>query len=198
MAVCVLIADLGDQYNEKFKNVQRKVVFSFDIPSETVVYEGEERPRQLSKWYTFSTNKKSGLYKALNAWLNTNMSEDELSEIDLFSLIGQGCQVQVTASDDGSHNNIQNIMALPKGTPAPVSDTPTVTYDIDEDWFTGEKWEGLPEWVKNAVMKSEQYQQNPPDKALDMPPAPPSKTEDDKAGADIDKQKASDFKEVPF
>ncbi len=169
MAECVLIADLGDQYNENYKKTQRKVVFSFDIPSETVIIDGEEKPRQLSKWLTFSVNKKSALYRILNAWMNTNMSEQEMSEIDLFGFIGQGCQVQVNVSEDGAHNNIANVMALPKGIPSPVSNITPVTYDIDEDGFEGEKWEALPDWVKNAVKKSEQYQQNPPDVALDMP-----------------------------
>ncbi len=172
MAVCVLVADLGDQYSEMFKKAQRKVVFSFDIPSETVVIDGEQRPRQLSKWFTFSVSKKSTLYKTLNSWLNANMSEQEMSEVDLFELIGRGCQVQVTVSEDGSHNNITNVMALPKGIPAPASDTPPTAYDIDEDDFTSVKWDALPDWVKNAVMKSEQYQQNPPDTSLDMPSEP--------------------------
>ncbi len=169
MAVCVLIADLGDQYNETYKKTQRKVVFSFDIPSETVVIDGEQKTRQLSKWLTFSVNKKSTLYKMLNAWMNTSLSEQEMREIDLFTLIGRGCQVQVTVSEDGAHNNIANIMALPKGLPAPASDTKPITYDIDEDGFKGEIWDALPDWVKSAVQKSEQYQQDPPDVALDMP-----------------------------
>ena len=61
MAVCVTVADLGDQYSEKYKNTQRKVVFSFDIPSETVEVDGEARPRQLSKRCAFSVSKRGTL-----------------------------------------------------------------------------------------------------------------------------------------
>ena len=61
MAVCVTVADLGDQYSEKYKNTQHKVVFSFDIPSETVEMDGETRPRQLSKRCTFSVSKRGTL-----------------------------------------------------------------------------------------------------------------------------------------
>ena len=169
MAVCVVVADLGDQYIEKFKKSSRKVVFSFDIPSETVEIDGEQRPRQLSKRCTFSTSKKGALNKMLNAWLNANMSEQELGELDLFTLIGRGCQIRVTVSEDGAHNNIEDVMALPKGMPAPQSDTAPITYDIDEDGFTGEKWDALPAWMREAVEKSDQYQQDPPDQPLDMP-----------------------------
>lgn len=169
MAVCVTVADLGDQYSEKFKNTQRKVVFSFDIPSETVEMDGETRMRQLSKRCTFSVSKRGTLNKMLNAWLNANMSEQDLAELDLFDFAGKACQIRVTVSEDGAHNNVEDVMALPKGTPAPMTDTPIITYDIDEDGFSGEKWEALPGWMRDTIEKSEQYQQNPPDKPLDMP-----------------------------
>ena len=168
MAVCVTVADLGDQYSEKYKNTQRKVVFSFDIPSETVEVDGETRPRQLSKRCIFSVSKRGTLNKMLNAWLNANMSEQDLSELDLFDFAGKPCQIRVTVSEDGAHNNVEDVMALPKGMPAPMTDTPIITYDIDEDGFSGDKWESLPGWMRDAIEKSEQYQQNPPDKPLDM------------------------------
>lgn len=169
MAVCVTVADLGDQYSEKFKNTQRKVVFSFDIPSETVEMDEETRPRQLSKRCTFSVSKRGTLNKMLNAWLNANMSEQDLAELDLFDFAGKACQIRVTVSEDGAHNNVEDVMALPKGMPAPMTDTPIITYDIDEDGFSSEKWEALPGWMRDTIEKSEQYQQNPPDKPLDMP-----------------------------
>ena len=169
MAVCVTVADLGDQYSEKFKNTQRKVVFSFDIPSETVEMDGETRTRQLSKRCTFSVSKRGTLNKMLNAWLNANMSEQDLAELDLFDFAGKACQIRVTVSEDGAHNNVEDVMALPKGMPAPMTDTHIITYDIDEDGFSGEKWEALPGWMRDTIEKSEQYQQNPPDKPLDMP-----------------------------
>lgn len=173
MAVCVAVADLGDQYSERFKNTSRKVVFSFDIPSETVEIDGKQHPRQLSKRCTFSVSKNGILYKLLNAWLNANYSEQELGEIDLFDLIGRGCQVRVTVSDDGAYNNIEDVMALPKGIPAPQSPTKPIAYDIDRDGFSGEVWDSLPNWMRDVIEKSEQYQSDPPDKPLDMQPDKP-------------------------
>lgn len=184
MAVCVAVVDLGDQYSEKFKNTSRNVVFAFDIPSETVEIDGEQKPRQLSKRCTFSMSKKGNLSKMLNAWMNTNLNEKELGEIDLFTLIDRSCQIRVTVSEDGAHNNIEDVMALPKGIPAPKSSTPPITYDIDEDGFQGDKWDTLPSWMREAIQKSEQYQQNPPDQPLDMPPVEiVQNTPDTKEGA---------------
>lgn len=170
MAVCVTVADLGDQYSEKYKHTSRKVAFSFDITDETIEIDGERRPRQLTKRCTFSTSKKGILNKLLNAWLNASYSEQELGELDLFDLVGRGCQIRVTVSEDGAHNNIEDVMALPKGLPAPQSGTAPLTYDIDRDGFSGAVWDSLPPWMREAVEKSEQYRQDPPDKPLDMPP----------------------------
>ena len=169
MGGSVTVGALGDQYSEKFKNTQRKVVFSFDIPSETVEMDGETRPRQLSKRCTFSVSKRGTLNKMLNAWLNANMSEQDLAELDLFDFAGKACQIRVTVSEDGAHNNVEDVMALSKGMPVPTTDTPIITYDLDKDGFSGEKWDALPQWLQDAIKKSEQYQKNPPDKPLDMP-----------------------------
>lgn len=170
MAVCVAVADLGDQYSDKFKSTSRKVAFTFEIPDETVTVDGEQKPRQLTKRCTFSVSKRGSLYPLLNAWLNASYSEQELGEIDLFELAGRGCQVRVTVSEDGAHNNVVDVMALPKGVPTPQTPSAPITYDIDRDGFSGEVWDSLPPWMRDAVKKSEQYRQNPPDEPLDMPP----------------------------
>lgn len=166
-AVCTIVADLGDQYSDKYKNVNRQLVLGFDIPSETVEIDGEQKPRQLSRRFTFSYTKKSNLFKTLSGWLGIT-SEDEIADFDLFELAGKGCQVQVTVNENNK-NNVNALLALPRGVPAPVSSNPIVTYDVDEDGFDGQRWDALPEWIRNAVMQSEQYKEFAPDQLLDMP-----------------------------
>ena len=138
-AVCTIVADLGDQYSEKYKNTNRQLVLGFDIPSETVEVDGEQKPRQLSRRFTFSYTKKSNLFKTLSGWLGIT-SEDEIADFDLFELAGKGCQVQVTVNENNK-NNVNALLALPRGVPAPVSSNPIVTYDVDEDGFEGQRWE---------------------------------------------------------
>lgn len=169
MAVCTMVIDVGQQYSERYKNVSNQILLAFDIPDVTIEVDGVDKPRQLSKRYTYSTNTKGNLYKLLCSWLNKKFSEDELGELDLFSLLGRGCQVQVTLKEDGKHNDIANVMALPRGMKTPESANPYLSYDIDEDGFTGEKWDALPEWVRGIIERSEQYQQDPPEKSLEMP-----------------------------
>lgn len=169
MAVCTMVIDVGQQYSERYKNVSNQILLAFDIPDVTIEVDGVDKPRQLSKRYTYSANTKGNLYKLLCSWLNKKFSEDELGELDLFSLLGRGCQVQVTLKEDGKHNDIANVMALPRGMKTPESANPYLSYDIDEDGFTGEKWDALPEWVRGIIERSEQYQQDPPEKPLEMP-----------------------------
>lgn len=169
MAVCTMVIDVGQQYSERYKNVSNQILLAFDIPDVTIEVDGVDKPRQLSKRYTYSTNTKGNLYKLLCSWLNKKFSEDELGELDLFSLLGRGCQVQVTLKEDGKHNDIANVMALPRGMKTPESANPYLSYDIDEDGFTGEKRDALPEWVRGIIERSEQYQQDPPEKPLEMP-----------------------------
>ena len=33
LAVCVMVADLGEQYNEKFKKYANKLLLAFEVPS---------------------------------------------------------------------------------------------------------------------------------------------------------------------
>ena len=169
-AVCVGVVDIGDQYNKTFQNCQRKVSIVFEIPSESILVDGQEQPRQLSKRYTFSVKQNSNLYTLLNGWLNANMDESSMQEVDLFSLIGRCGFVSVSISKDGQYNNIDNVMAFPKGIPPLQSNTPAIRYDMDVDGFEGEVWDGLPDWVKNAVQKSKQYQEFAPDMVLPAPP----------------------------
>lgn len=169
MAVCVAVADIGDQYSAKFKNIQRKILFAFDIPSETIEVNGEIRPRQLSKRCTFTDSNRGTLIKVVNAWLNSNISERELRDMELYDFAGKPCQIRVSVREDGVHNDVEDVMALSKGMTIPTTDTPIIFYDIDEDGFSGDKWDALPQWLQDVVKKSEQYQKNPPDKPLDMP-----------------------------
>ena len=172
MAVCTMVIDLGQQYNDRNKKVENKMLMAFDIPDVTIEIGGEIKPRQLSKWYTYTSSQNGNLSKLLCSWLNRKISEEELREMELFDLLGRGCQVQVTLTEDGKHNRIENVMALPRGMKAPESSNPYVSYDIDEDGFKGEKWDDLPDWVRSIIEQSEQYQQDPPAQPLDMPDEP--------------------------
>lgn len=158
MAVCVGVIDLGEQYSEKFKSYSNKVKFVWSLPSETIEIDGKTEERQLSKEFTFSVSKKGGLRTFLESWNSKTYSDDEFAELDVFDQVGKPCQLQVVLNDTGEYSNVANLMPLPKGMPAPVSNTAFITWDM-EAWNDA-VFETLPEWTKEQIKKSTQYQKN--------------------------------------
>lgn len=175
MAVCVGVIDLGEQYSEKFKNYSNKVKFVWALPSETIEIDGKTEERQLSKEFTFSVSKKGGLRTFLESWNSKTYSDDEFAELDVFDQLGKPCQLQVVLNDTGEYSNVANLMPLPKGMPAPVSNTAFVTWDM-EHWDNA-TFDALPEWTKEQIKKSTQYQKDhAPDTTVEVKP-PAAETE---------------------
>lgn len=158
MAVCVGVVDLGEQYSEKFKNYSNKVKFVWALPGETIEIDGKTEERQLSKEFTFSISKKGGLRSFLQSWNSKTYSDDEFSELDVFDQLGKVCQLQVVLNDTGEYSNVENLMPIPKGMPAPAAKTPFFTWDMD-NWDDA-AFEKLPEWTREQIKKSTQYQKD--------------------------------------
>lgn len=166
LAVCIGVVDIGRQYNTNFKKYADKLMLMFEVPSEIIEVEGEEKPRWLSREYTASLNEKAALYKHLVSWRSKMFSDDELSEdgngFDIRSMLGQPCMLTVIVKDTegGSYNRIENISSIPKGIPAPVTEAELLAFDIDER--DEEVFGKLPEWIQSKIKKSTQYSDNPP------------------------------------
>ena len=156
MAVCVGVVDLGEQYSEKFKSYSNKVKFVWALPGETIEIDGKQEERQLSKEFTISASKKGSLRGFLESWNAKSYSDEEFGEVDLFNQIGKACQLQVVLNDTGEYSNVANLMPLPKGMPAPTSQTPFFTWDMDA--WDDRAFEQLPAWTQDQIKKSTQYQ----------------------------------------
>ena len=158
MAVCIGCIDLGEQYSEKFKNYSNKVMFIWELPGETVEVDGEQKPRQLSKEFTVSSSEKSHLRKFIESWNSRSYSEEDFLEFDLFDQLGKPCQLNVVLNASKEYSNVDNLMPIPKGFPAPVSTTEQIRWDM-EAW-DDEVFEKIPEWIREKIKKSTQYQQS--------------------------------------
>ena len=167
MAVCVGVVDLGEQYSEKFKSYSNKVKFVWALPGETIEIEGKQEERQLSKEFTISASKKGNLRAFLESWNAKSYSDEEFGEVDLFDQIGKACQLQVVLNDTGEYSNVANLMPLPKGMPAPTSQTAFFTWDMDA--WDDAVFENLPAWTQDQIKKSTQYQkEHAPDTAIEV------------------------------
>ena len=164
-AVCVGIVDLGEQYSETFKKYNDKVLIIWEIPSQTVEIDGENKPRWISRDFSASLSEKSNLYQTLVSWRGKAFTESELTEdengfmqFSVLDMLGTGCflQVIVEEKDSGSYNRITSVISLPVGIPAPTTETPLIAFDIDA--WDDEVFNSLPGWIQDRIKKSTQYQ----------------------------------------
>lgn len=158
IGICIGVIDLGEQYSEKFKSYSNKVKIIWELVGETIEVDGKQEPRQLSKEFTVSTSKKSNIRTFISSWNGRSYTDDEFGELDLFGQIGQACQLQVVLNDTGEYANVDNIMALPKGVPAPTSATPPIRWDMDH--WDEKAFAELPQWAQEQIKKSTQYQRD--------------------------------------
>lgn len=158
-AVCVGVVDLGEQYNEKFKSYNQRVLFIFEVPSKTIIVDDEEKPRWLSKEVSPSLNEKSTLFQILTSWRGTKLTQEECKEFDLSKMLGVGCMIQVIVEekDSGSFNKLTSVIGLPEGIPAPETKSELLLFDMDN--WKDEAFEKLPLWIQDKIKKSTQYQQ---------------------------------------
>lgn len=156
IAVCIGVIDLGEQYSEKFKSYANKVKFIWEIPSETVEIDGKQEPRQLSKEFTISASKKGNLRGFISSWNSKTYSDDEFLDFDLFDQLGLPCQLNVVLNETGEYANVDNLMPLPKGFPAPESTNKHIKWDM-QSW-DDEVFKDLPEWIQEQIKKSTEYQ----------------------------------------
>lgn len=167
MAVCIGLIDLGEQYSEKFKSYAYKGMYIWELPGETIEIDGEQKPRQLSKEFTISGSSKGNLRKFLESWNGKSYSDEEFLELDLFDQIGKPCQINVVLNETKEYANVDNIMPIPRGFPAPTSDTKAVRWDMEQwdDAVFGE----LPEWIRDKIKKSTSYQKDhAPDTTIEV------------------------------
>ena len=158
IGICIGVIDLGEQYSETFKKYSNDVKIVWELAGETVEVDREQKPRQLSKDFAIATSKKSKLRAFLSSWNGKQYSDEEFAELELFDQLGKACQLNVVLNDTGEYANIDNLMPLPKGVPAPTTATPFIQWDMNN--WDDEIFKSLPDWVQEKIKKSTQYQKD--------------------------------------
>ena len=157
LAVCVGVLAVGEQYVDRSafggrSAYESQIVFVFDFPTEI----GEDgKPKQLNKDVNATSAPNGSLNAILKAWNTRDYSREQLEEADLSEQLGKPCQVTVSVSESG-YSRISGIAAIPKGIPAPTTNTPLILFSV-EDWDDA-AFDALPEWAQNKIKNSTQYQ----------------------------------------
>jgi hypothetical protein len=157
-AVCIAYIDLGTQLKLKYGSTTEKVwkpevVLLFETPDVTLDMDGEQKPYNISKWYTKSLAPKANLRHDLESWRSVGFTEAELKEFDLDNILGKPCQINVVniLKNGETKEKLTSILPLSKGMPKPVATIKPWRYDVFGDFkkFPPEMSDGF----KNIVLK---------------------------------------------
>jgi len=157
----VYMGTLDESYQGQEKTL-KKVRLTFELPTELKVFKEEkgEQPCVLSKDFTLSMHEKSGLRKFLQNWRGKAFTEDEAKKFDITVLLGKPCMLSVihktSAANGKTYAEIAGVSTLMKGMAIAEQINPTFEFSV-LDWDT-EKFEKLPQFLKDKVMKSQEYQ----------------------------------------
>lgn len=145
--------------------LQNKVRITFEFPTEMKVFKEEngEQPQVLSNEYTLSFHEKSQLRKVIDACdpkaLKTISDDGFVEEYDIENLLGKACLVTIVhkeGKDGNTYANIGNCTVLPKGMVCPPQVNPSKSLSFDN--FDKEFFESLPQFIKDKIKSSTEYQ----------------------------------------
>ena len=159
-ARCVQVIDIGDQMNDLSGKLQREVMILFEIPSERINVNGEDKPRMISATYTLSLSDKAKLRSVLESWRGKQFTDEELAAFDLRKVLNTPCLLSVvekTSKTSGNkYSSIGSISRCMKGVPVPQPDTQIMAFDLDEPGCL-DTLATLPEWVQERVKQGQTY-----------------------------------------
>lgn len=168
-ARCCGVIDLGLQHVEfqGQKKDQEKVLIMFELPTERIEVDGEDKPRWMSARYTVSLHEKAGLRKTLDAWRGVPMTAEELKGFDLSRLLKAPCMLTIVHKEGSNGNmyaNISGVSKMMKGMSVAELESEPILFDMSAS--NAELiYEKLPEWIRKVIDESPTWKErkaNPP------------------------------------
>lgn len=159
VARCIGIVDIGTHHGEYqgTPTVRNQVIVRWELPFETEVFEGVEKPLIVSKFYTNSLSEKANLRKDLESWRAKAFTNEELLKFDLMKILGTPCTVSVVHNEKGKAK-VVGVAAIPKGTTCPSQINPSSSFWIDE--WDDNKFAALPAGFQKLITESDEYKES--------------------------------------
>lgn len=185
-AVCYAVVDLGTQPplpGSQFSKRQRKALFMFELPDERMQLERDgvqlDLPRGISRDMPVSLHEKSNMRKFLVAWRGRQFTDEELKGFDLKNVLNANCVINVVHNAKG-YADIASVMPLMKGATKRTPENRPLVFDLDEHPAGAPLPESLPQWVRERIERSDEWQARlgnghddshapPPDEGADDP-----------------------------
>jgi len=172
IARCYQMLQIGtvtEVVNNESKTMH-KVRIGWELPEELKTFKEENGPQPLviSNEYTLSLHEKSNLRKMLASWRGADFTAEQAKSFDITALLGVPCMINIIhkpSQKDSSkvYEQIGSVSAMPKGVKCPPQINPT--FILSYDAFDKEKFGQLPEFIRNRMATSQEYQFliNPPE-----------------------------------
>lgn len=178
VARCYKMIEIGTVPTEYLGETKmlHKVRIGWELPTELKVFNPEkgELPCVIDKEYTLSLGEKANLRKDLQSWRGKAFTEAEAEAFDITKLLGVPCMlniIHVQGKKDATktYQSIGSVSPMPKGLECPAQINPTFTFEFDN--FSQEKFDSLPDFIKDTIKTSEEFKAltNPIADAKDEP-----------------------------
>jgi hypothetical protein len=161
LATCCAVIDLGKHPNYSGDKMVKQMMYSFEFPNVKAVFDKDkgEQPLVRGTMFNVTLHEKGLLRPFLEKWLGRSLTQKELLQFDVESMIGKPAMVSVTHKPNGKgdiKDRITGIQAMPEGMPTPEVITPPVVYNIDDH---PTNWDQIPNWVQNIIQDSQTYKE---------------------------------------
>lgn len=166
VARCYRMVEIGT-VEEEFLGVKKnmhKVRIGWELPTELKVFNPEkgEQPCVIDKEYTLSLADKANLRKDLQSWRGKAFTEEEAEAFDITKLLGVPCMlniihVQGKKDPTKTYQAIGSVSPMPKGLICPPQVNETFVFDFEN--FDELKYNGLPDFIKEQIVKTPEYKE---------------------------------------
>jgi len=166
VARCYRMVEIGtveDEFLGVKKNMH-KVRIGWELPTELKVFNPEkgEQPSVIDKEYTLSLADKANLRKDLQSWRGKAFTEEEAEAFDITKLLGVPCMlniihVQGKKDPTKTYQAIGSVSPMPKGLVCPPQFNETFVFDFEN--FDELKFNGLPDFIKEQIVKTPEYKE---------------------------------------
>ena len=162
-ARCYSMIEMGTN-QETYQGVDKmvnKVRITWELPTEMQVFKEERgpEPRVISKEFSLSMHEKANLRGFLESWRGKSFNDNEATAFDVTNLLGVPCLLSIThkmAQNGNTYANISSVSLLPKGMECP--EMINKRQELSFDNFKEELFESLPDFIKEKIQTSQEYQ----------------------------------------
>jgi len=138
-----------DYQTKKSQGFKPRVILTFELPTELYEFDGEEKPRWISREWTLSYNKKSTMFKIIQALDPKDEANGVISE-----MLGAPCSLTIGHSKTGKAK-IGSIGAVTKGMTVDELFNEPRFFDMDAPDM--EQFKAMPEWIRDKIKESREY-----------------------------------------